>query len=569
VALGQQGSTVTVAITTPPRTESPPGHEGTGAEAEPAVGSFLRWGLLSYLVTVAVVVAAIVWWLDGHLAYVLDDPAIHLSIADRLAHDGTWGVVAGEFQSASSSPLWTVLVAAGLLVAGPAAEWVPLMLNVAAGVLAVWVLAQGQTVVEPSRRRPADAAATIVLVTVVLFLPGLAVVGMEHTLHVALVLAAVLGVHRWALDRPGARPAVTYAVIALAALTRFETAFLAVGLAVALLAVERRAQLRRAAGVLAAAAVPIAAFGALNRALGGGWLPNSILAKGHGTGQSESDGLGPVDIVRRMTQDPALGLLFGLAVGYLIVRGPRARAGVPAVALAVAAPLHAALADVGWYERYQAYLVAVGVYLLLAVLAEVPAANRRRAVAAVCVLGLLFGLTKANLLVQAPLAADDMHRQQYQAGRFLDLYYDGEPVATDQLGYISYLHHGPITDFAGLGDYAVLQAPDLPFNEQWPQLAAERGFRVVVLYDKAAAFNVPRGWVRAGEWRIDGEPLTGVSRTLQFFATVPDEVEPLQDHLRDFEDELPDRTHLRINEGAGLQAMMLAIETDEAAAADG
>ena len=43
----------------------------------------------------------------------------------------------------------------------------------------------------------------------------------------------------------------------------------------------------------------------------------------------------------------------------------------------------------------------------------------------------------------APRAADDMHRQQYQAGQFLARYYDGEPVATDQLGYIGYLHHGP------------------------------------------------------------------------------------------------------------------------------
>ncbi len=550
-----------MAITEAPRTEPP--RRAEGDPAEPDARSFLRWGLASYLVAVGLLVAAIVWWLDGHLAYVLDDAAIHLSIADRLAHDGTWGVVAGEFQSASSSPLWTVLVAAALLIAGPLAAWVPLLLNVAAGVGAVWILAQSQTVVRPARSRRADAVATVVLVTLVLFLPGLAVVGMEHTLHVALVLAAVLGVHRWALGRPGARPAVTYAVVVLAALTRFETAFLVVGLAAALLAVDRRAHLRRAAGLVAAAAVPIAAFGVVNRAMGGGWLPNSILAKGQGTGLSQSDGTGPVDIAGRLTQDPVLAVLFGVAVAYLVLRGLRSPAAVPAVALAVAAPLHAALADVGWYERYQAYLIAVGVYMVLAILAEVPASLRGRAVAAVAVLGVLLCVTKANLLVEAPIAADDMYRQQYQAGRFLDRYYDGEPVATDQLGYISYFHDGPLTDFAGLGDYAVLEEPgDRPFREVWPELAAERGFRVVVLYDKAAAFNVPRGWVRAGEWRIDSEPLSGVSRTLQFFATVPDEVAPLQDHLRDFEDDLPDRTQLHINESAGLQAMALAAGAD-------
>jgi hypothetical protein len=554
-----------VAIAERPRSEAAEGTDAETGDARPPADAFLRWGLVSYLAGVAAIVVAIVGWLDGHLAYVLDDAAIHLSIADNLAHDGTWGVVAGHFESASSSPLWTALVAAALLVAGPAAEWVPLVFNVAAGAAAVWVLARTQTAIDPGRRRPADAAAVVVLVVPVLFLPGLAVVGMEHTLHVALVVATVAGVHRWALDRPGPRPAVTYAVVVLAALTRFETAFLAVGLAAALLAVDRRAHLRRAAGVLTAAGAPIALFGIVNRALGGGWLPNSILAKGQATGRSQDDGLGPFAIADRLTQDPVVTLLFGLALLYLVTCGLRARSTVPALALAVTVPLHAALADVGWYERYQAYLIALGVYLVLSLLTEVPAGLRRPAIASVCVLGLLFSTAKADLLAQAPFAADDMYRHQYQAGRFLDRYYDSEPVATDQLGYISYLHDGPLTDFAGLGDYDVLAGPtDEPTKELWPRLAAERGFRVVVLYEKTAAFTVPRTWVRVGEWRIDNEPVTGISRTLQFYATVPDEVGPLQDHLRDFEDDLPDRMELRLNENAGLQAMALGIERDEA-----
>lgn len=558
-------------VTAPPRSEPPPATDTTETVHDPR--AFLRWGLAGYLATVAAIVVVIVWYLGGDLAYVLDDAAIHLSIADRLAHDGTWGVVPGHFESASSSPLWTVLVAAALLVAGPAAAWAPLVLNVVAGVAVVAILARGQTVIEPGRRRPVDAVAVLVLVVVVLFLPGLAVVGMEHTLHVALVLAAVLGVHRLALGLPGVRPGAVYALLALAALTRFETAFVAVGLAVALLAVALlavdRAHLRRAAAVLAATGLPIVAFGIVNRALGGGWLPNSILAKGQATGEPQGGGLGPVDIAQRLSQDPVLALVVALAVAYLVVRGMRAPAAVPALALAVAAPLHATLADVGWYERYQAYLIAVGVYLVLAVLAEVPVALRRRAVLVVGVLGLAFAVPKASLIVRAPLAADDMYRQQYQAGLFLDRYYDGQAVATDQLGYISYLHDGPLTDFAGLGDYAVLQAPaDVLNRELWPRLAEERGFRVVVLYDKAAAFNVPRQWVEAGEWRLANEPVTGVSRTLSFFATVPEEVGPLQDHLRAFEDRLPARTELEINERAALRAMALAVESGEVAPED-
>lgn len=583
-----------MAITAPTRSE--PVVSGDGQDAGRAADPFLRWGLATYLIAVVVMVAAVVVWLGGRFVYVLDDPAIHLSMADRLAHDGTWGVTAGDFQSASSSPLWTALLAAVLLVAGPLAEWVPLLLNVAAGVAVVWLLAQAPAAVSPARRRPLDAAATVVLVAVVLFLPGLALVGMEHTLHVALVLAAVLGVDRLVRGEPGVRPGLVYAAVALATLARFETAFVAAGIAAALLVadragtaadraaepgagdasetgpdagdapgsddgrpgLDRRTRRVRAVGVLAAAALPIAAFGVVNKAMGGAWLPNSVLAKGQATDHTAGGGTGPVDVVNRLTHDPLLAAFFALAVGYLLVRGTRGRAAVPAVILAVAAPLHAALADVGWYERYQAYLLAVGAYLLLAVLSEVPAPVRRRALVLVCVLGLVFGTVKTSLLVRAPLAADDMYRHQYQAGRFLDRYYDGEPVATDQLGYISYLHRGPITDFAGLGDHDVLDAPAGDgIDEQWARLHAERGFRVVVLYDVSAAFNVPAGWVRAGEWVSDGEPVSGVSSTLQFFATTTDEIEPLQEHLREFEDELPARTHLVLNEQAGLQGLAI------------
>jgi hypothetical protein len=528
------------------------------AAAEPdtsAAAAVLRWGAASYLMTVALVVGAILLRLRGHMVYALDDAAIHLAIADRLAGDGTWGVVAGHFESASSSPLWTAITAAAIRASDPAAPWLPLALNVLAGLGVIWVLATSPVALRPGRARPVDAVATVVLVTVVLFLPGLAVVGMEHTLHVALVLAAVVGVHRWSTGAADARPAAILALVALAALTRFETAFVAAGLAVGLVAHGGRAQARRAAAVLTAAALPIAAFGALNRALGGGWLPNSILAKGQGTGVAQQDGLAPADVFDRLYFDPLLVVLVSAAVLYLLVRGRKAPAAVPAATLAVAASLHATLADVGWYERYQAYLLAIGVYLMLLVVAEVPTAVRTRALAAVCVVGVVLGVDKISHTVEAPLAADDMYRQQYQAGLFLDRYYDGHPVATDQLGYIGYLHDGPLTDFAGLGDLDVLDAPaGLDDDELWARLADDRGFRVVVLYESMAS-RAPADWVVAGEWEIDGDVTTGVERTLQFLATRPAEIGPLQDHLRDFADDLPARTHLHINDNAGLQGM--------------
>jgi hypothetical protein len=545
-----------VATTVIPRTgeDSPRPPTDPRDAPDPA---FLRWGMAAYLATTAVVVAAVVAWV-GRLTYTLDDAAIHLGMADRLAHDGTWGVVAGRFESASSSPLWTVLLAAGVRVTGPAADWVPLVLNVAAGATVVWLLAHGQRSVRPGRARPVDAATTILLVVAVLFLPGLAIVGMEHTLHLALVLAAVLCVHRWVLDLPGPRPAVTYALVALGSLTRFETAFVAVGLALALVVVDRPRWLRRAAAVTASSAVPIAAFCAFNRVMGGGWLPNSLLVKGQVPGEVGDDSVTPAALVQRAATDPLLLVLVAAAAVYVVMRGRRGAAFVPALTLVVATLLHVVLADVGWYERYQAYLLGVGAYVLLAVIAELPARTVPRALLAVCVVGVVLAIPKLQHTIVAPRAADDMHRQQYQAGQFLARYYDGEPVATDQLGYIGYLHHGPLTDFAGLGDHEVLERrDDSVVRDLWEALEQERGFRVVVVYDLSGA-NAPEGWIRVGHWRIHGARTTGVTRNLVFYATDPDEVGPLRQHLADFEPVMAARSELILDEGAPLRAMAVA-----------
>ena len=315
--------------------------------------------------------------------------------------------------------------------------------------------------------------------------------------------------------------------------------------------------------MLAASGVPIVAFAVFNRVMGGGWLPNSLLAKGNGPGEMQRDGTTPLDVVERLAGDPLLLVLVAGALVYLVVRGRRGAAFVPALTLVTATAAHMVFADVGWYQRYQAYLVAIGVYTVLVFLAELPRAVAQRALVALCVVAVVTGVPKLHLTVVAPLAADDMYRQQYHAGRFLERYYEGAPVATDQLGYISLFHEGPLTDFAGLGDREVLdRAAHQTPRELRDDLAAERGFEVAVLYD-VSAWSIPGDWIAVGRWQIDGSTVTGVSRNLVFYAVGPDRVAPLEEALTDYEPDMPARSELILNENAAFQAM--AIEAREAA----
>jgi hypothetical protein len=230
---------------------------------------------------------------------------------------------------------------------------------------------------------------------------------------------------------------------------------------------------------------PLLAYGIVNQLMGQGWLPNSVIAKsGSLTGQSPVPP--PREVLGRLTQDPVIAVLVGLCLGLIVVGWHTRRAWVlPASTVVVTTLLHAAFAKFGWYERYQIYLIGLALYVLIRAAPEM-LANRverseRTPIAPLLVLILLmFTATKAGLTVAVPRAVDDTYSQRYQAARFLSTYYDGDPIATGELGYISLEHRGPITDLFGLGDYQVLQArihtsPE-DRKEYWRQLAERRGF---------------------------------------------------------------------------------------------
>ncbi|HWE27085.1 MAG TPA: hypothetical protein VHB97_03740, partial [Polyangia bacterium] len=59
---------------------------------------------------VAVATALMLVHNHGHFYYPLDDPYIHLRVAQRIWHGG-YGINAGEFSSPCSSVLWPFLLA--------------------------------------------------------------------------------------------------------------------------------------------------------------------------------------------------------------------------------------------------------------------------------------------------------------------------------------------------------------------------------------------------------------------------------------------------------------------------
>jgi hypothetical protein len=498
-------------------------------------------------------------WTHGHLAYAIDDPAIHLAVARNLVRHGTWGVGPGVYESASSSPLWTLLLAPFVWVFGYGANVVPLLLNLAAG---AWICYRFASIpVVTGRRDWGGWLILLVLPVVILFIPTLAFIGMEHTLHAALTLEVFLTLEGFArAGYSSARLGRLAVLLFLGTATRPEGAFVAAGCTVAFVfafapRVARAAALRplsrriRGAVVSAVAGLlPIGIIAAVNHAFGQGFLPNSEIAK---TTLAATPGYVPSvsEVVSRAHADLFVTLCLAVSIVYVAfaIAGRTQVHSAFATALAVTIVLHFLFADMGWFGRYQMYMVIAGAYLVLTLAVEYIRPDlrwRNVAFAAIALVAVVCSEPRAALTRRTALASSNNYRQNYQAGRFLERYYRGQAVAVNDLGYMSWFHDGPMIDFVGLGSYEVIKKRqvgglDTAFLRK---LVAEHHVQVIVVFREWYQNIIPREWVPVAGWEL-GQQNVFPEPHMTFYAPNAAQAAVLRRNLEAFQPELPAGTH--------------------------
>ncbi len=538
-----------------------------GPQGWSASGRWPSFTVLALATTLAVTLLLVAISLDredGVFTYVIDDAAIHMAVVENILEHRTWGVEAGRFESASSSPGWTLLLVPIRAALPPLGDVLPVVVNLVAAAWIIRLLARRQGLLG-SDLGPASVVTVPILVAVGLFLPSLALVGMEHTLHAALVLQALVVLEKLQFVDLTVRGARTLLLtVFVAALYRYETLFLVVGLAVGLLAGTslrlgapavsrwtRASAVRVAAAVGTVAVLPPVAFGVVSVAFGGLALPNSVLAKSRL--REGRIGRDPVRAASELLlEDPLLAALALVAIAYLLFAWQREhnRHVVVASAFVATVVTHAVSGNYGGrlgFMRYQAYLVVAGVYVLLSIAEEVVPRARRRAAAGVLLVGLLtLGMSRLQLLIDTPLAASNTYRQRYQLARFVERSYANETVATSELGYTALRHEGEIVDLLGLGDAEVLRLRGTDWvvpAEELGSLLRERGVAVVAAHPETLAVQGDPGWILVAEWQLRERKVTARD-PLQFWALDESGAAKLDARMRAFEPSLPSRVRV-------------------------
>jgi len=500
----------------------------------------------------------------GHLTYTLDDGYISMAIAKNLEQHGTWGVCPGEFCSSASSLLWIFLLGLAYWCVG-VHQSISLILNV---VFASLLLTMVWAMLRSRRISPWLCFLVLLLVLFMTPLVPVAFTGLEHILQACVVLAFAYATSQSLAEgvAPKAQAAAIKALLLLApvvTLVRYEGLFL---LAVVALLFLIRKRIGTALLIVGLGVLPVAVAGAVFLSKGWFFLPVSLLMKGNAPHFSSWPAVYEffkVAVVRA-ADAKHLSILMVAAFSVLLLYGRgilRRQPGIMALVFLGVALLHLQFAGLGWFYRYEAYLMCLGVVTLVLLLDEVflrqgfswqsLAPQFRPAWAKGAAVALPLAFFAAPLLERAIQAHRDTskaqrnnYEQQYQMGLFLHEYYQGAGVAANDIGAISFLADLRCLDLMGLADLDVFRWRRAgQFNTaRIREIAHTKNIKIAIVYDYwfTQQCALPPEWIKVGEWSI-ADNVICADGTVAFYAVDRPESVRLRRCLGAFQQRLPQR----------------------------
>lgn len=512
-----------------------------------ARAKFQSVAIVVCLAGMAILLASILQLTNGHLNYTLDDPYIHLALAENLVQ-GHYGINANENASPSSSILYPFLVATGLALG--LGQLAPLMLNTLGAFGTTWVLSGiFWDALHKSTTRPIPWLAYITLPFLLLAVNGyaLSMTGMEHTLHVWASLAIIRGLI--VMERNQAVPIFLIIACIAAPLLRFEGAALS---GAALLAICFTGHWRAGLTTGAVLAACLVSYASMMASLGLPLMPSSVMVKSGPTAAivaNRFDALAfeIVAAIRASLADRQGRILTGLIIVLLFgtLHAPKSARVIIYVA-AAAGMAHLLVGRWDWFSRYEIYIIATLIAANLHVWGPIiGTATRRITTPALFIFIFPFiGYTYTLDTILTPKAARNIYEQQFQMHRFATDYFP-KPVAVIDLGWVTYDNDQYVLDLWGLGNETARQL----FNAQGrtpeavQQMTNDAGVTYAMLYDEVFYEGLPPEWCLIAQ--LETPQLTASFATVEIFLIKPTEEREMRDALAAFTTTLPDRVSLR------------------------
>ncbi len=507
-----------------------------------------------YLLSVFVLLTASLLLNNGHFVYALDDPYIHMTIAKNFVTHGLWAVNGMEFTSASSSPLWTLIISAVYYLFGVNVI-TPFILNIIFGVLVIIIAYRILVYYEINKH------VLFILLAMVYTapMPAILFTGMEHTAQIALCLLFIHSGSKLIIsEHKNSRTFLLLLLLIAPFITglRYECMFLV--FAVCLLLILKK-KVFYSILIFLAGLAPILFYGNISESHGWFFIPNTILIK------SKLPEFSLIDIPRilfrayKNIMEPHILVLLSAGISVFILNCRKQKLiwtqkHVMLLLFILTAILHETFAQNGWFFRYEAYIVAMGILTIsinvfnylpedfsLRILKEKFLNNRIKTFASVTISAPL--IMWALTALMTPLAANNIYDQHYQMGLFVKNYAPDINIAANDIGIISFYSDNYILDLWGLADInAGAEKIKKTYNTAKIQELANRNkIKLAILYEHwfDQYGGLPSSWEKLGTWTITDFNIVCGTETVTFYSTDKTETQNLKRKLEEFSPQLP------------------------------
>jgi hypothetical protein len=468
--------------------------------------------------------------LNGSFIYPVDDAFIHMELAKNLAFHGNWGINSHEFGAASSSILYTVILAT-LTKIFSASMFLPLLVNCVAALFLLyfvnrWLVKQQLTL----------AGHVLVMLAVVFFtpLPIMIISGMEHTLQCLFIFLFLFHGAEWAAREknlgkkswhiPWQLPVYGMLLTAI----RYEGLFPVFIFCVALLYLR---QIRASIIIGAIGLLPVVLFGLYSISKGSFFLPNSVLIKSEEVslfGGGISHFFTTLFVDKFTLMKPGITLLATqrlLLIVSLVYLFFTRRAGLSwyyrfiLIILFGSILLHLALAATGKFYRYEAYLIFTTALITGTILVknsrevyhDISLASKAFALAVIIFLLLPVVLRSTAAFSKARQAFINIYEQQYQMAGFVQRFYPASTIAANDIGAVSFFSNGEVVDLWGLGSIDIARSRK---ENYWTaafidSFVKKQNTTLAIIYDSWFHPSPGTFWTKIGTWQISNNVVCG------------------------------------------------------------
>lgn len=458
-----------------------------------ATYAVLITAIVALLIPIALIEINVLRHTQGTVTYPRDNTFINMTVGRNLAFNEVWGISKYSFQSAATSPLYAILLAAVYFIAG-AHLVIPLIINLLA---AIFLLFDTQRWLILNRLSAPGQLLILLLVIFCTPLPLMVVSGTEHTLQLLfcfLFLRSFIQAAAMASlpIRQSSAPAEATPSRQSAPLSRWVYIFagwmVLSGYQCGIIALAAcgwlcwRRQWLPALKLAAVAFLPILLFGVLSISKGGYFLPNPLLLDGAAAPYSEAFLLGNMIVFA------------GVLLAYY---GKRIKSERPAIIRWSLIGLPALLA-LCWCLRTVTGYMTIG----------------------------------QNCI--------DLYYQQYQTARFVHRYYNRFGIACNDPGVISYWSEGRKLDLTGVADHSVMRSRRA---NSWSSaiadsLSRKENIRIAILSDAAYSSILPQRWNKVASWKTSNNSRTGFD-SVSFYVPDTFSITSLRKNLEAYQPLLP------------------------------